>query len=76
MSLVLAGSHRASDAQRGSSQSQKMQTMPLLVTGLTAGYTTDYGLLMLSVTIMTLPTVILFFTQQKRFVEGVVGSVK
>ena len=57
-------------------QSQKMQTMPLLVTGLTAGYTTDYGLLMLSVTIMTLPTVILFFTQQKRFVEGVVGSVK
>lgn len=57
-------------------QSQKMQTMPLLVTGLTAGYTTDYGLLMLSVTIMTLPTVILFFTQQRRFVEGVVGSVK
>jgi len=57
-------------------QSQKMQTMPLLVTGLTAGYTTDYGLLMLCVTIMTLPTVILFFTQQKRFVEGVVGSVK
>ena len=57
-------------------QSQKMQTMPLLVTGLTAGYVTDYGLLMLCVTIMTLPTVILFFTQQKRFVEGVVGSVK
>lgn len=57
-------------------QSQKMQTLPLLVTGLTAGYTTDYGLLMLCVSIMTLPTVILFFTQQKRFVEGVVGSVK
>jgi lactose/L-arabinose transport system permease protein len=57
-------------------QSQKMQTLPLLVTGLTAGYTTDYGLLMLCVTIMTLPTVILFFTQQKQFVEGVVGSVK
>ena len=57
-------------------QSQDMQTLPLLVTGLTAGYTTNYGLLMLSVSIMTLPTVILFFTQQKRFVEGVVGSVK
>ncbi|MCK9169968.1 MAG: carbohydrate ABC transporter permease [Treponema sp.] len=57
-------------------QSQKMQTLPLLVTGLTAGYTTDYGLLMLCVSIMTLPTVILFFTQQKRFVEGIVGSVK
>lgn len=57
-------------------QSQDMQTMPLLVTGLTAGYVTDYGLLMLSLTIMTLPTVILFFTQQKHFIEGVTGSVK
>jgi lactose/L-arabinose transport system permease protein len=50
--------------------------MPLLITGLTAGYTTDYGILMLSVTITTLVTLILFFTQQKRFVEGVLGSVK
>ncbi|MDK2859956.1 MAG: lactose/L-arabinose transport system permease protein [Sphaerochaeta sp.] len=57
-------------------QSQDSQTMPLLITGLTAGYTTDYGILMLSVTITTLPTLILFFTQQKRFVEGVLGSVK
>jgi len=31
---------------------------------------------MLSVTITTLVTLILFFTQQKRFVEGVLGSVK
>jgi len=57
-------------------QSQESQTMPLLITGLTAGYTTDYGILMLSVTITTLPTLILFFTQQKRFVEGVLRSVK
>ncbi len=57
-------------------QSQSMRTMPLVVTGLTAGYVTDYGLLMLCVSIMTLPTIILFFTQQKRFVEGVTGSVK
>ncbi|MGH0052228.1 MAG: carbohydrate ABC transporter permease [Sphaerochaetaceae bacterium] len=57
-------------------QSQDSQTMPLLITGLTAGYTTDYGILMLSVTITTLPTLILFFTQQKRFVEGVLGTVK
>ena len=57
-------------------QSQKMRTMPLIVTGRTAGYVTDYGLLMLSVSIMTLPTIILFFTQQRRFVEGVTGSVK
>ncbi|MGL4987550.1 MAG: carbohydrate ABC transporter permease [Treponemataceae bacterium] len=57
-------------------QSQEMQTMPLLITGLTAGYTTDYGLLMLALCIMTIPTVVLFFTQQKHFVEGILGSVK
>lgn len=57
-------------------QSQESQTMPLLITGLTAGYTTDYGILMLAVTITTLPTLVLFFTQQKRFVAGVLGSVK
>ena len=57
-------------------QSQKMQTLPLLVSGLTAGYTTDYGLLMLNLCIMTIPTVVLFFTQQKRFVSGILGAVK
>ena len=57
-------------------QNQKMQTMPLLVSGLTAGYVTDYGLLMLCVSIMTIPTVVLFFSQQKKFIEGVIGSVK
>jgi lactose/L-arabinose transport system permease protein len=31
---------------------------------------------MLAVTISTLPTVILFFTQQRRFVSGILGSVK
>ena len=57
-------------------QSQDMRVMPLYVTSITAGYVTDYGLLMLAVCIMTVPTVVLFFTQQKRFVEGVTGSVK
>jgi lactose/L-arabinose transport system permease protein len=57
-------------------QSQKSQTMPLLITSLTAGYTTDYGILMLAVTICTMPAVILFFSQQKRFVAGILGSVK
>jgi lactose/L-arabinose transport system permease protein len=50
--------------------------MPLLITGLTSGYTTDYGMLMLAVSICTLPTVLLFITQQKRFVAGILGSVK
>jgi lactose/L-arabinose transport system permease protein len=57
-------------------QRQETKTMPLLITGLTSGYTTDYGVLMLAVTLCTLPTVIIFFTQQKHFVSGILGSVK
>jgi lactose/L-arabinose transport system permease protein len=57
-------------------QSQKSQTMPLLTSGMIAGYTTDYGMLMVAVTIYTLPTMIIFITQQRRFVEGVLGSIK
>ena len=57
-------------------QRQESQTMPLLLQALTAGYTTDYGMLMTAVLIFTLPTVIIFVTQQKRFVVGILGSVK
>jgi lactose/L-arabinose transport system permease protein len=57
-------------------QQQRSRTMPMLLVGLTAGYVTDYGVLMLAVTVCTLPTVLLFFTQQRRFVEGILGSVK
>ncbi|MCL2044003.1 MAG: carbohydrate ABC transporter permease [Treponema sp.] len=57
-------------------QREESRTMTLLITSLTSGYTTDYGILMLAVTICTLPTVILFFCLQKFFVAGVLGSVK
>jgi lactose/L-arabinose transport system permease protein len=33
-------------------------------------------MLMLAVSVCTLPTVLIFVTQQKRFVAGVIGSVK
>lgn len=51
-------------------------TMPMLVANLTAGHTTDYGMLMLAVSICTLPTVIIFFLLQKSFAEGITGAVK
>jgi lactose/L-arabinose transport system permease protein len=51
-------------------------TMPMLVSNLIAGYVTDYGVLMLAVSICTLPTVIVFFIMQKSFAEGIVGAVK
>ncbi len=57
-------------------RTQDSQTMPLLLASMTAGYTTDYGALMLAVSICTLPTILLFITQQKHFISGVIGSVK
>jgi lactose/L-arabinose transport system permease protein len=57
-------------------QRQESQTMPLLIAGFTAGYTTDYGMLMLAVAVCTLPTLLIFITQQRRFVEGILGSIK
>ena len=51
-------------------------TMPMLVANLISGYVTNYGVLMLAVTICTLPTGILFLVLQKSFAEGITGSVK
>jgi lactose/L-arabinose transport system permease protein len=56
--------------------SEDSQTMPMLVANLTAGYVTDYGMLMLAVLFCTLPTVIIFFCLQKSFAEGITGAVK
>jgi lactose/L-arabinose transport system permease protein len=55
---------------------EKAQTLPLVLVSITLGYTTDYGLLMLAVSIATIPTVIIFFAAQKQFVNGILGSVK
>lgn len=52
------------------------QTMPMMISSLTSGYTTDYGMLMLAVLITTLPTAIVFFILQKNFAEGITGAVK
>jgi lactose/L-arabinose transport system permease protein len=57
-------------------QREETKTMPLLLSGLIAGYIIDYGMIMAAVLIFTLPTLIIFITQQRRFVEGVLGSVK
>jgi lactose/L-arabinose transport system permease protein len=57
-------------------QSQTSQTMPLLTSAMIAGYTVDYGMLMVAVSIYTLPMIIMFITQQRRFVAGVLGAVK
>ncbi len=55
---------------------EAMTTMPMLIANLIAGYVTDFGVLMLAVTICTLPTGILFLVLQRSFAEGITGSVK
>jgi lactose/L-arabinose transport system permease protein len=57
-------------------QDGKTFTMPMLVANLISGYVTDYGMLMLAVTLASLPTIIVFFILQKSFAEGIVGAIK
>ncbi|MNP14663.1 Lactose transport system permease protein LacG [compost metagenome] len=57
-------------------QTPEMKTMPLLISNLGAGYSPDYGVIMTSIVIATLPTAIVFFLLQKHFVAGMTGSVK
>lgn len=54
----------------------KAQTMPMLIANLSAGYTVDYGMLMLGVLFCSIPTMIIFFVLQKQFAEGITGAVK
>ncbi|HJC92203.1 MAG TPA: carbohydrate ABC transporter permease [Candidatus Mediterraneibacter excrementigallinarum] len=57
-------------------QSTDKFSLPLAVSNLAAGFTPDYGMVMVGIIISTLPTVLVFFLLQKAFVEGMVGSVK
>jgi lactose/L-arabinose transport system permease protein len=57
-------------------QRESSRTLPILIAQLTQGYVIDYGLLTLAITITTIPTMLIFITQQRRFVEGILGSVK
>jgi len=52
------------------------RTLPLVISSLASSYSPDYGMIMVSIIITTLPTAFIFFLMQKHFVEGMVGSVK
>lgn len=53
-----------------------VQTMPMLISNLSAGYVTDYGVLMLGVLLASLPTVVLFLILQRQFAQGITGAIK
>ncbi|MWV47805.1 ABC transporter permease subunit [Rathayibacter sp. VKM Ac-2803] len=52
------------------------QTMPMLISNLSAGYVVDYGILMLAVFLASVPTVIVFMILQRSFAEGITGAIK
>lgn len=57
-------------------QAEESKTMPLLISSLIAGYTIDYGVLMLAVTLSILPTIVIFLLLQKYFAEGILSSIR
>jgi lactose/L-arabinose transport system permease protein len=57
-------------------QRETSRTLPILIAQITQGFVTDYGILALAITVTTIPTVIVFRTQQHRFVAGILGAVK
>lgn len=54
----------------------EIQTMPLLISNLSAGYVTDYGTLMLAVLLASLPTMVIFLVLQRAFAAGITGAIK
>lgn len=57
-------------------QSEQNKTVVLMISNLASGYTPDFGVVMMAVVIATLPMLVVFFSLQRYFVQGVLGSVK
>ena len=57
-------------------QTAENKTITLILSALTSAYTPDYGMLLFGTVLATLPTLVIFFLLQRRFVEGMLGAVK
>lgn len=57
-------------------QTNEKKTITLVVSSLSSAYYPDYGVVMVGTILATLPTIVVFFVLQRRFVEGMLGSVK
>lgn len=57
-------------------QSTEKKTLTLILSSMSSAYFIDYGMMMLAIVIATIPIIIIFFTMQKSFVEGMIGSSK
>jgi len=56
--------------------SNDIQTLPLKISTLSSSYTPDYGVILLSIVVATLPSIVVFFSLQKHFVAGLTGAIK
>ncbi|QQR40906.1 carbohydrate ABC transporter permease [Devosia rhizoryzae] len=57
-------------------QTNEMKTLTLATASLISAYVPDWGVVMVGAILATLPTLIIFFLLQRRFVEGMLGAVK
>lgn len=57
-------------------QSPELKTITLVLSSLGSAYFPDYGVIMVATVMATLPTLVVFFTMQRQFVQGMLGSVK
>ena len=57
-------------------QTNDQKTITLVVSSLASAYYPDYGVVMVGTILATLPTLAVFFFLQRRFVDGMLGSVK
>ncbi len=57
-------------------QSEKQKTITLLISSLSSAYFPEYGVIMAAIVVATLPIILVFFTLQNYFVQGMTGSVK
>lgn len=57
-------------------QTSDKMTLPLVIATLNSSYTPDYGVIMVSIVVATIPSALVFFVMQRSFVEGMTGSVK
>lgn len=57
-------------------QSPEKYTLPVLAASAASGYNPDYGAIMIILIVSTLPSLLVFFTLQKSFVQGIGGALK
>ena len=57
-------------------QTNETKTITLVVSSLASAYYPDFGVVMVSTVLATLPVLLVFFFMQRQFVQGLVGSVK